>query len=181
VNFIMTTASRASRSTSTAASTITSNTTRLPTSSTRVPLQTRPVSSAGQRRGRWRHQEHQPVDGGNFIDNKGISRSSSTTSRKTPCCRRAVISAHARSVGEDLYLRRFLDLLSRPLYRGPRAADPGSDNTVADSLGNPRAFNAATDQFNFGPYNYTAARRSNTRSPRLAIWTSPRKCARTGN
>src|SRR5437016_6725424 len=32
--------------------------------------------------------------------------------------------------------------------------DSGKSFTVADAAGTPRAFSAATDQFNFGPYNY---------------------------
>jgi outer membrane receptor protein involved in Fe transport len=37
---------------------------------------------------------------------------------------------------------------------GLGAADPGSDFTIADAAGTARAFATATDQFNFGPYNY---------------------------
>src|SRR5207247_6150907 len=88
--------------------------------------------------------------GRNFADNKGNATMYFAYKKEDPVLQRdRDFSACALGGGTS-----FTCAGSSTSFPGRFIFDNGTSRTVADSAGNTRAFAAATDQFNFGPYNY---------------------------
>jgi outer membrane receptor protein involved in Fe transport len=93
--------------------------------------------------------------GSNFLDNRGNATLFFGYKKEDPVLQRdRDFSACALGGGTKFTCAGSSNAFPGRFIGGLLAADPGSDLTVADAAGNPRAFNPDTDQFNFGPYNY---------------------------
>src|SRR5438309_3939218 len=103
--------------------------------------------------------------GGNFLDNRGNATLFFGYKKEDPVLQRdrdfsaCSLNPGIRTTTPKNPLPQFACGGSSTSFPGRfigglLAADPGSDNTIADAAGNPRPFNGATDSFNYGPYNY---------------------------
>ena len=91
--------------------------------------------------------------GRNFADNKGNATMYFAYKKEQPVLQRdRDFSACALNQGTSFTAAGCGG--SSTSFPGRFIFDNGSSRTVADAAGNTRAFAAATDQFNFGPYNY---------------------------
>jgi iron complex outermembrane receptor protein len=88
--------------------------------------------------------------GGNFADNRGNATVFLDYKKENPVLQaNRDFSACSLNAGSS-----FTCGGSSTSFPGRFTLADGTSRTVADSAGNTRAFSSATDQFNFGPYNY---------------------------
>ncbi|HET7366217.1 MAG TPA: TonB-dependent receptor [Burkholderiales bacterium] len=93
--------------------------------------------------------------GSNFADNKGNATAFFQYKKEDPVSQaNRDFSACALGPGTGFSCAGSSTSYPGRFTGGLGATDPGYQFTIADAAGNPRAFSGATDQFNFGPYNY---------------------------
>lgn len=93
--------------------------------------------------------------GRNFADNKGNATLFLNYKKEAPVLQaNRDFSACALNPGNKFTCGGSGTSFPGRFIGGLGAADPGFELTVADAAGNTRPYSAATDQFNFGPYNY---------------------------